>query len=129
MRSKKSRGFARLPASAHNELPFRPRYTACMDEESNPYEAPVQAGRTVPARWERPALIALLLLAGPAVLATYFGLGIPPAFIVGIALNIAIRKLKRSQAEQGAPVSALPYLLFTAGWFALFLLWLRLRAQ
>lgn len=100
-----------------------------MDEDSNPYEAPVQAGSAVPARWERPALIALLLLAGPVVFGTYFGLGTAPAFIVGVALNVAIRRLKQLQAARGTPVSAFPYVLLTAGWFVLFLLWLRFFAS
>ncbi|MBS0207358.1 MAG: hypothetical protein JSS27_00255 [Planctomycetes bacterium] len=98
-----------------------------MAEESNPYEAPRQTVEANSGRWQRPALIALLLLAGPVVLGAYFGLGILSTVAIAIALNFAIRHLKRSQAERGASVNPLPYFALSMAVLGGFLLWLRFR--
>lgn len=70
-------------------------------------------------------MIALLLLAGPIVLGAHFGLGFLPAVGIAVALNFAIRNLKRSQFEHGAPINVRPYFVLAMLEFAAFLFWLR----
>lgn len=93
-------------------------------EKPNPFEPPLSA-RSGLAPWERPALVALLMLAGPLVLGTKVGFGTTAAIVVAFTLNFAIRHLKHSQIERGVPIDVRPYFVLMTIQFVAFLFWLR----